>query len=237
MGDNQAETRPVYFGMVNDWRVRNGAKLVVVDPRRTVTASKADRWLPIRPGTDMALGLALCHDIFTDRREDQDFCADWVEGVDRWRQFILAKGYSPEWASPITGLKAADIRRLSHELSDARRAMIFGSRGLNQHTNATQTNRVFMFLAAITGHWGRPGAGYMNMSMSVPIVADAPPERQATIRKPQIRKSPTGWISAMREGAPYPLEALIACNNPPVSVARSKRGPGGVGRVEATRAH
>ena len=58
LGDNQAETRPVYFGMVNDWRLRNGAKMVVVDPRLTVTASKADRWLAIRPGTDMALALA-----------------------------------------------------------------------------------------------------------------------------------------------------------------------------------
>ena len=63
IGDNQAETRPVYFGLVNDWRLQHGAKMVVVDPRLTVTASKADRWLAIRPGTDMALGLALAHHI------------------------------------------------------------------------------------------------------------------------------------------------------------------------------
>ena len=73
IGDNQGETRPVYFGMVNDWRVRNGAKMVVVDPRQTVTATKADRWLPIRPGTDMALGLAMSQHILAAGLQDQKF--------------------------------------------------------------------------------------------------------------------------------------------------------------------
>jgi len=50
LGDNMAETRPVYFGMINDWRLRNQAKMIVVDPRRSVTATKADCWLAIRPG-------------------------------------------------------------------------------------------------------------------------------------------------------------------------------------------
>ena len=54
IGDNQAETRPVNFGMVNDWRVRNNTPMIVVDPRHTATASKADSWLPIRAGTDLA---------------------------------------------------------------------------------------------------------------------------------------------------------------------------------------
>ena len=49
---NQAEARPVYFGMINDWRITHRAKMVVVDPRFTVTASKADKWLAIRTGTD-----------------------------------------------------------------------------------------------------------------------------------------------------------------------------------------
>ena len=58
-GDNQAETRPVHFGMINNWRLKNNAKMVVIDPRMTVTATKANQWLAIRPGTDLALALHL----------------------------------------------------------------------------------------------------------------------------------------------------------------------------------
>ena len=214
IGDNQAETRPVYFGMVNDWRVRNGAKMVVVDPRRTVTASKADRWLPIRPGTDLALGLALCHHVIKEDLQDHDFCARWMLGFNEWRDFIFERGYSPEWAEEITGIEADEIKKLAREVASVDGVMMFGSRGLNQHTYSTQVNRTFMFFAAITGNWGRPGAGFMNVSMAVPIIADAPPERRAAVSRPQLRKSPTGWTTAMRTASPYPLKALIACNNP-----------------------
>ena len=63
-GDNQAETRPVHFGMINDWRLKKGSRMIVIDPRKTVTASKADWHIPIRPGGDMALALAVIHYIF-----------------------------------------------------------------------------------------------------------------------------------------------------------------------------
>ncbi len=99
MGDNQAETRPVYFGMINDWRLKNGAKMVAVDPRLTATASKADRWLPIRPGTDMALALALAQHILANNLHDAQFCADWVLGFAQWRDYILQKQYSPPTTS------------------------------------------------------------------------------------------------------------------------------------------
>ncbi|MCP5155299.1 MAG: molybdopterin-dependent oxidoreductase [Ectothiorhodospiraceae bacterium] len=214
VGDNQAETRPVYFGMVNDWRIRNGARMVVVDPRHTVTASKADRWLPIRTGTDLALALAMIHHILTRGLEDRAFCARWVLGWEDWRDFVAARGYTPDWAAPITGLAAADIRWLAEQIATADGCVIFGSRGLNQHTNSLQTNRAFMFLAAITGNWGRPGGAYFNMSASVPIGADAPAERRVKPTRPMVRQSPTGWLRAMIDGRPYPMKALIACNNP-----------------------
>jgi anaerobic selenocysteine-containing dehydrogenase/Fe-S-cluster-containing dehydrogenase component len=214
IGDNQAETRPVYFGMVNDWRIRNGTRMVVVDPRRTVTASKADTWLPICPGTDMALGLALAHTILTEDLHDEDFCARFVLGLGAWREFIVARGYDAAWAAPITGIAAEQIRQLARDIAAADGCMMFVSRGINQHTNSTQGNRVLMFVAAITGNWGRKGGGFMNMSVPVPIRADAPVHRRTTITRPVVRKSPTGWTTAMREGRPYPLKALIACNNP-----------------------
>ena len=214
LGDNQAETRPVYFGMINDWRLRNKATMVVIDPRLTVTASKADRWLAIRPGTDMALGLAMVHHILSEGLEDRGFCDNWVLGWETWRDEIFAAGYTPDWAAPITDIPANEIRRLAEEVAAADGCVIFASRGINQHTTSAQTNRVFMYLAAITGNWGRKGGAYFNMGAGVPIAPNAPEERRGTYDKPMIRKSPIGWTEAMRIGKPYPLKAMIACNNP-----------------------
>ena len=97
--------------MVNDWRLRNGARMIAVDPRLSATAAKADRWLPIRPGTDMALGLAMCQHILERRLHNARFCSEWILGFDEWRDFILSRGYTPEWAEPITGIPAADTLR------------------------------------------------------------------------------------------------------------------------------
>jgi len=213
-GDNQAETRPVYFGMINDWRIRHKAKMVVVDPRLTVTASKADRWLAIRPGTDMALGLALIHHVLSHDLHDRKFCDDWVLGWEKWRDSILAAGYTPEWAAPITSIPADQIRRLAEEIAAADGCVMFASRGINQHTTSAQTNRVLMFLAAITGNWGRKGGAFFNMGAGVPIAPNAPEHRRGKYEKPMVRKSPVGWTEAIRNGRPYPLKAMIACNNP-----------------------
>jgi anaerobic selenocysteine-containing dehydrogenase/Fe-S-cluster-containing dehydrogenase component len=214
IGDNQAETRPVYFGMVNDWRIRNGARMVVVDPRLTVTASKADRWLAIRPGTDMALALAMCHHILDRELNDKSFCAQWIAGFSDWRDFIFTRGYTPQWAAPITGIAAEAIRQLAAEVAAAHGCVIFASRGINQHSNGTQTNRALMFLAAITGNWGRRGGAFFNMTAGLPIAPDVPKERRPALRRPRVRRSPSGWTEAMTRGKPYPIRALIACNNP-----------------------
>jgi len=213
-GDNQAEARPVYFGMVNDWRVRNRARMIVVDPRFTATASKADRWLPARSGTDMALALAMAHHILAGDLHDKAFCEQHVEGWERWRDFIFARGYTPEWAAPIVGVPSDHIREVSEEIAKADGCVMFASRGINQHTNAVQTNRALMFLAAITGNWGRRGGGFLNLSITPQFAASAPPHRRAKVAKPLVRRSPTGWTEAMTRGKPYPIKALIACNNP-----------------------
>jgi anaerobic selenocysteine-containing dehydrogenase/Fe-S-cluster-containing dehydrogenase component len=213
-GDNQGETRPVYFGMVNDWRIRNKARMVTLDPRLTVTASKADRWLPIRAGTDLAMAHALSYHILEKNLHDRKFCEEWLLGWEEWRDFLFEKGYSPDWAAPITGIPADDIRRLAEEIATVDGCVIFASRGVNQHTNSAQTNRSLMYLAAITGNWGRKGGAFINMTAGPPIAPNAPDDRRPAIKRPMVRKSPTGWTEAMRKGKPYPIKALIACNNP-----------------------
>ncbi|MCG8547759.1 MAG: molybdopterin-dependent oxidoreductase [Alphaproteobacteria bacterium] len=214
VGDNQAETRPVYFGMINEWRRKTGARMVAVDPRLSATANKADLWLPIRSGTDMALGLAMIHHIFDNDLHDARFCENWVEGWERWRNFVQAKGYTPAWAEPITDIPRGQIEALAEQVAKADGCMIYASRGVNQHSNGTQTNRVFMFLAAMTGNWGRPGGGYFNISTASFVQANAPADRRAPIEKPGIGRSPAAWLKAMTEGDPYPITALIGANNP-----------------------
>ncbi|SHE33362.1 Anaerobic selenocysteine-containing dehydrogenase [Modicisalibacter ilicicola DSM 19980] len=214
IGDNQAETRPVNFGLVNQWRMRNGARLVVVDPRATATAAKADDWLPIRPGTDMALGLAMIGHILDRDLHDAAFCEAWIEGFEAWRAFIRTQGYTPEWAAPITDLPAERIACLAEAIADADGAMLMLSRGVNQHTNAAQTHRVFMFLAAITGNWGRRGGGYFNVSSEPDVQAPQVPEARRPPRRPAICKNPAGWADAMLGEAAYPIRGLITGNNP-----------------------
>ena len=214
VGDNQAETRPVYFGMINDWRVANRSKLVVVDPRLTPTASKADSWLAIRTGTDLALGLAVAHHILANSLEDAGYCRDWVLGWEAWRDFLIKQAYTPAWAAPITGLSVAEIETLAEDIARADGCMIFASRGVNQHTNSVQTNWAWMFVAAITGNWGRKGGGFFNMTEASLLHADAPVARRADITRPMVRKNPTAWLDAMTTGKPYPIRALITGNNP-----------------------
>jgi anaerobic selenocysteine-containing dehydrogenase len=213
VGDNMAETRPVNFGQLNERRLRRGARMVVIDPRRTATAQKADEWIAIRPGTDLAFALACLHHLFTRDLVDHPFINDWVEGHDKVRDFVLGRGYTPEWAEPVTDVPAATIRRIAEEYARTPNAFIIGNRGLAQHTNATQTFRAFLMMAAVTGHWGKKGAGALAITSDVPLKARAPADR-CPPRRPAVRRSPAGWIEAMVSGKPYPIRALIMTGNP-----------------------
>lgn len=214
IGDNQAETRPVNFGMVNDWRLKNDARMIVVDPRLTATASKADAWLPIRSGTDMALGLGIIHYLFTNDLQDQEFCERWVVGWREWRDFVVDQEYNLDWAARVTDLAVEQIEMLAKTIAAADGCMIFLSRGINQHTNSVQTNRIFMFIAAITGNWGRRGGGYFNVSSEMNWQAPRLPRERRPWTRAGIGKSPSDWMLSMLEGKPYPLKALITGNNP-----------------------
>ena len=214
IGDNQAETRPVYFGMINEWRRQSGARMVVIDPRHSATANKADEWLAIRSGTDLALVLAMINHIFTNGLNDRHFCENWIQGWEQWRDYLDQRGYTPAWAAPITDLPQEAIERLAEEIASVDGCMIYGSRGINQHTNGTQTNRALMFLAAMTGNWARPGGGYFNISSAMFIQANAPEDRRVTPERPAIGRSPSTWLQAMADRTPYPITAMIGSNNP-----------------------
>ncbi|MBU1206532.1 MAG: molybdopterin-dependent oxidoreductase [Proteobacteria bacterium] len=213
VGENMAETRPVNFGLINDCRLKNGARMVVIDPRQTVTAAKADEWLPIRPGTDMALALAMAYHIISRDLINKGFIEKWVEGFAQVRDFILAKKYTPEWAEPITDIPAEKIKKLAEEFARAERATIFASRGLAQHSNGVQTIRAFMILSAITGHWGKKGVTF-QMSSSGKMLGTSLSEADLGKIKPGLSKSPIGWMESIGTGKPYPIKTIIWAGNP-----------------------
>ncbi len=213
VGDNMAETRPVYFGLIHDCRLRHGARMVAVDPRQSATAAKADEWIAIRPGTDMALALGMMFHLQEQGLLATEFLKRRVAGWETLVEFLRDKRYTPRWAAAVTDVPEPTIRRLADEFAAAERAVIFGGKGLNQHTNGFQTNRAFHMLCLLAGHWARPGAGFMNLNRGLPLHAHAP-EGRAPTRGPALRKSPTGWIDAMISGRPYPIKAFIATGNP-----------------------
>ena len=213
VGDNMAETRPVYFGLIHDCRIRNGARMVVVDPRQSATAAKADEWIQIRPGTDMALALGMMFHLQEHDLLNLSFLRRNVAGWERLCEFLRERRYTPRWAASVTDIPEAVIRRLATELAGAKSAVVFGGKGLNQHTNGFQTNRAFHMLCLLAGQWARPGAGFMNLNRGLSLHASAPKGR-APKRGPALRKSPAGWIDAMISGRPYPIKALIATGNP-----------------------
>jgi len=133
----------------------NGAKLVVVDPVFSATAAKADEWVPIRPGTDGALALAIGNVIVGERLYDSEFVNEWVVGFDEYSSFVKDK--TPEWAEKITSVPADTIRRIARELASTKPAVVDAWSGPGHHTNATQGTRAIAILPALLGQYDKPG--------------------------------------------------------------------------------
>lgn len=128
----------------------NGAKLTYIDPRVTVTATKANRYWMIRPGTDLALNYALIHVILKERLYDAKFVDRWISGLDKLEDFTGT--YTPEWAEKETGIPATEIIALAREMSKEKPSVIFhfGYRGAS-HTNEIYMRRSILILNALMG--------------------------------------------------------------------------------------
>ncbi len=133
--------------------IDRGAKLVYLDPRFTKTAAKADLWLPIRPGTDLAFHLALLNTIITEDRYDHDFVNDHTVGFDELAASV--KDYTPEWAAKITGIEAETIRTVAREFAAAApNALAHNGWRTSNFENSFQTARAMATLNALVGNWG-----------------------------------------------------------------------------------
>lgn len=161
LGANMADCHPILFLRMMD-RVKAGAKLIVVDPRRTATAAKADLHLAVRPGTDLALLNGLLR-LLTDRNDlDADFIAAHTEGWEAMPAFL--EDYPVDRVAEITGLDAADIERTAELIGGAANWTSLWTMGLNQSTHGTWNTIALCNLHLATGAICRTGSGPFSLT-------------------------------------------------------------------------
>jgi sulfite reductase (NADPH) flavoprotein alpha-component len=161
IGANMADCHPVLFLRLMD-RVRAGARLIVVDPRRTATADKADLFLQIRPGTDLALLNGLLHLLAASAHIDTQFIAEFTHGWDVMPGFLA--GYPPGRVAEITGIPEDDIRVAAQWIGQARDWMSCWTMGLNQSTHGTWNTNALCNLHLATGAICRTGSGPFSLT-------------------------------------------------------------------------
>ncbi len=178
---------------------KQGARVIVIDPARTRTAKAADEWLPIRPGTDGALALAMMHVIVN---EDL-FDADYVElGTVGFPQLVeRVQQFGPAWAAEITGIPAERIVRLAREYATTQPSAIRLNYGLQRHAGGGMAVRNIALLPALVGAWRQRGGGAM-LSASGAFHLD-----KRVIERPDLRRSPTRTINMIRLGDALSLDA------------------------------
>ena len=155
-GSNARDTHPIFFHHVLK-AIHRGARLVVVDPRRSASAQWADLWLGLDVGTDIALANAVGRELIHAGLVDEEFVGRATENFDRYREVV--EKYTLEEAERITGVPAHAIRELAHAYGNARHAQLCWTLGITEHHNAVDNVFSLINLALLTGHVGRYGSG------------------------------------------------------------------------------
>ena len=135
-----------------------GARVIVIDPMRTITADAADQFIQPLPGTDVALMLAMMHVIIRDDLHDAAWVAAHTHGFDELREHVAAA--TPEWAAGICGLDAAEIEDLAREYATIRPAAIRTLIGAEHHEHGGMFFRTLACLPALVGAWSERGGGF-----------------------------------------------------------------------------
>ena len=209
-----------------------GAKLTYIDPRVSITATKAHRYWMIRPGTDLALNYALIHVILKERLHDAEFVERWVLGLSELQDFV--QPYTPEWAEQETGIPAAEIVALAREMSKDKPAVVFhfGYRGAH-HANEIYLRRSIMILNSLMGSIETKGGFFFKKG---PGELGKKPARKLTeqkfpeIKAPRLDKvgtkdlplpDPDHGVPQMLPQAilnedPYPIKALLVYRFEPI---------------------
>lgn len=200
---------------------RNGAKLVVIDPYRTRTARCADWYLPINPGTDVALALGMMHVIIGENLHDASYVAAYTVGFDELRGRV--REYPPERVAEWTGISADDVRKLAREYAITRPAAIRLNYGVQRSENGGMATRAVAMLPCITGSWKEVGGGLqLSTSGAFPLNKAALSREDLMMSSPLGRPARTVNMSKLGEAlttlADPPIEAMLVYNSNPAAV-------------------
>ena len=253
IGANMADCHPILFLRMLD-RVKAGAKLIVVDPRRTATADRADLFLQVKPGTDLALLNGLLHLLVAADDIDRAFITEFTAGWEQMPAFL--DDYPPHVVAELTGVAEADLRTAAAMIGRAGNLMSCWTMGLNQSTHGTWNTNALINLHLATGTICRPGSGpfsltgqpnamggremgYMGPGLpgqrSVLDADDRAFTEQAWGLAPGTLRTDvgTGTIDMFRRMADGEIKACwIICTNPVASVANRSRVIAGLERCE-----
>ncbi len=197
IGENMHNTQVQWFANA----LGNGAQLIVVDPRFSTAAGKATHWLPIRPGTDIALLLAWIHVIIEEQRYDRDYIDRYAIGLDELREHVRDK--TPQWAAVRTGLDAQAIVDTARLMAGARPAsLVHPGRHVSWYGDDTQRARAIAILNALLGSWGRRGGFYFPAQAPIPPYPGLPPypEARPSADTPNDRVFPVSGVHGLAHG-------------------------------------
>lgn len=241
--------QPIYSGPAMDG-ARNlvkakerGAKMIAIKPSVEPDVGMADIWVPIRPGTDAALALAMLHVVVNENLIDKEFVEKWCYGYDQLKDHI--QKYPPTWAEKITGVSSEQINEIARMYATAKRASIDLGNGVEHAPSSNDAIRAVAILIAITGHLDRPGGNLFGGPFGVPNKMPLP--KSVTLRErytqemvdklvgPEFPKAFQPFMEGLSSAyyrifdsilteKPYPIRTVIAPGSQPtVSTRGSKR--------------
>jgi len=156
IGANPTINHPVAATFIKN-AAQNGAKLIVMDPRRQALSRHAYKHLAFKPGSDVAMLNAMLNTIITEGLTDNQYIAGFTEGFEDLKARIV--DFAPEKMAPICGIPAETLREVARLYATAKSAIVFWGMGISQHIHGTDNSRCLIALALITGQIGRPGTG------------------------------------------------------------------------------
>jgi formate dehydrogenase alpha subunit len=156
-GSNTTENHPIIALQMKDAVIKNGAKMIVVDPRRIELVDFAEMWLPLKPGTNVPVFSAMAHVIVKENLVNWDFVNSRTEGFNEYLESL--EKFTPEYAEEISGVPAEDIRRAARLYATAKNGAIYWGMGISQLSHGTASALALIHLAFLTGHIGRDGTG------------------------------------------------------------------------------
>lgn len=211
---------------------RRHAKLVYLDPRFTVTASKADEWLPIRPGTDLAFYLALIHVVIKEQLYDRAFVEAYTHGFEELAAHV--ESFTPEWAARETEIPAVRIRAIAREFAArAPRAVIYRGRRTSWYQNDTEMRQAMAIANVLVGNWDTPGGVVPNEKLD--LGAPEPPEFpwpdvervDAVAEKHPLASADDGAYVELRDAVladrPYPVRGWMIYKQNPMHILPDRK--------------